>query len=850
MKKTAKKLLSLFLAAAVVFGAAGIFGIEFEEFGLKAEAGGDVDPEYDSFAYGDYNVNIIDGNASISYTGSAEKVVIPSDIDGYEVTEIASFKNDKLTEVVIPDTVTHISYSAFHCEKLEKITIPDTLIEINYAAFKDTAYYNNPDNWENGFLYIGKHLVSANENIGSNPRIKDGTLTIGQYVLAREIYDGNIVNGDYIEEVITLEIPDSVKLIGNSAFSGCTALADIDIPDGVEKLGSNLISGTAYYNDAENWENDILYVGKHLIIGKYSWSNPMTGGVDIKAGTKTIADYAFHAFGKITSVNIPDSVTYIGDRAFYGCDELTSVNIPASVTYIGDSAFWGCGKVTDFSIPSSVTTIGSHAFDGCDGITEISIPKNVVKIGEAPFADCVNLTRIVVDSSNKQYCSDSNGALYTSDGKKLIQYPAGHTATSYTVKNGTKRICGYAFSGASNLTSISIPEGVVSIDCYAFYETGITSMVIPNSVVLLGKFAFASTPVSSVSLSENLTKLENNLFGGCDSLVNITIPDSITVIDNEVFYHCDKLKHITIPDNVKKIGWTAFGYCAALESVDLPDAITALPAGLFSDCTSLKSIEIPATVTEIGGGAFENCTSLESIEIPEGVETLESGILSYCTSLKNVILHEGLKTINWHAFRECESLTSVVIPDGVESIGFNAFGYCDSLSFVHIPASVTEMYNWYGTSFTNCSPVICSDTADCYAKTYAEEVGLEFKVCDGHGASEPHVHDYSPAVTTEAGCETAGVITYSCSCGDYYFTIIAATGHSFGEWQTEKEATASEDGVKVRTCSACGKTEEKHYKASFFERIGYYILSGFDWILKMIIDFVNYITEIIEGVNL
>lgn len=86
----------------------------------------------------------------------------------------------------------------------------------------------------------------------------------------------------------------------------------------------------------------------------------------------TIGCSAFQSPGcRLTSVNIPDSVTSIEDEAFCGCESLTSVWIPDSVTSIGNSAFYCCCALTSVIISSSVTSIGEWAFCYCNGLTDV-----------------------------------------------------------------------------------------------------------------------------------------------------------------------------------------------------------------------------------------------------------------------------------------------------------------------------------------------------------------------------------------------------------------------------------------------------------------------------------------------
>lgn len=73
----------------------------------------------------------------------------------------------------------------------------------------------------------------------------------------------------------------------------------------------------------------------------------------------------------------------------------------------------------------------------------------------------------------------------------------------------------------------------------------------------------------------------------------------------------------------------------------------------------------------------------------------------------------------------------------------------------------------------------------------------------------PHVHVYTDTVTTEAACTKAGVKTFTCECGDSYTEEIAATGHKYGEYVYNNDATSSKDGTKTAACSKCGKEDTK-----------------------------------------
>lgn len=165
------------------------------------------------------------------------------------------------------------------------------------------------------------------------------------------------------KSITSISIPESVTSIGNHAFSSCASLKSVVIPDGVISIGDDAFYGcisltsitiegapqigraafeyTPYYQNADNWQNKVLYIGNCLIEAKNTIET-----CTIKEGIKVIADGAFAGCTDITSITIPSSVTSIGNDAFYGCKSLISITIPESVTSIGFAAFYNCNSLT------------------------------------------------------------------------------------------------------------------------------------------------------------------------------------------------------------------------------------------------------------------------------------------------------------------------------------------------------------------------------------------------------------------------------------------------------------------------------------------------------------------------
>ena len=236
----------------------------------------------------------------------------------------------------------------------------DTHYDYTYKVTNDEATITDVDTAISGTVWVpatlgGCPVTSIGQNALSGCSqltsviIRDGVTSIGE----------NAFSG--CSQLTSVIIPDSVTSIGAGAFSGCTKLASATFPDSVTRIGYNVLENTAYRNNPSNWEDGMLYVGKHLLEAQPS----LSGECAIRAGTKTVADSAFWNCESLTSIIIPNGVTSIGDSVFLYCESLTSITIPNGVTRIGNSAFIWCESLVSITIPDSVKIIGRDAFLNC-----------------------------------------------------------------------------------------------------------------------------------------------------------------------------------------------------------------------------------------------------------------------------------------------------------------------------------------------------------------------------------------------------------------------------------------------------------------------------------------------------
>ena len=181
-----------------------------------------------------------------------------------------------------------------------------------------------------------------------------------------------------------------------------------------------------------------------------------------------------------TVINPDDGKTYnvtgIGETAFFFSRGITSVSIPEGVTYIGLGAFQ-LTDLTSISLPEGVTYIGIGAFQQTD-LTSISLPEGLISIGDEAFSYCRNIEGDLVIPST-----------VTSIGKEAFSHC--DVLTSVTIKGGS--IGESAFNNCRGLTSLSLQEGVTSIGSQAFNSCmKIKDLVIPSTVKSIGEGAFKS----------------------------------------------------------------------------------------------------------------------------------------------------------------------------------------------------------------------------------------------------------------------------------------------------------------------------------------------------------------------
>ena len=436
----------------------------------------------------------------------------------------------------------------------------------------------------------------------------------------------------------------------------------------------------------------------------------------------------------ITSVYIEEGVTSIGERSFYKCTALKKVTISNSVTSINRAAFMRCSEL-------DCITIG-------EGMKEISyyeaIPHGVSIYYAGTVAQWYEIEKNSSENFSEQspvQCSDGDLAPSRKFNKEMqwrlgvggILTISGEGEINDQVK---KEQLWKNYN--SKIKKVVIEEGVTAIGSNSFYNCdNLTDITIPNSVVTIN-FDFApvlttinynGTSAEWEQVLENNNKANLNLFkvkctdetllphGSCGE--NLTwLFDSDTgeltisgtgdmydyIVDYEDFINLidtrpwgklmGRVKQIVVCEGVTSIGAYAFA-CQEeiepqIESVMLPTTLLSIGNFAFQYCETLTDISIPANLTTIGTDAFAYCENLERIALGDKVTSIGSGAFSWCLNLEKVILGEGITSIEHSVFFHCRDLKEINLPTTITSIGSAAFSYSGLTNFV-IPKDVSAI---------------------------------------------------------------------------------------------------------------------------------------------------------------
>ncbi len=723
---------------------------------------------------------------------SIRNIKIPNTVT---TIESCSFFGSDLSNITIPNSVTTIdSYAFANCIFLAEVnsmaTVPPSIGSNTFDYYRTTLYvpqescdaYRNANGWRqfhrilpirdivelNGLYYTFTSdstacVVFNNENCYSGDVVIPESVSYNGKEYAVDAIDQNAFYG--CRELTSIEIPNTVKTIGDYAFCYCNGLTRIEIPNSVITIGEQAffecsrLESVIIGNSVTSIGNYAFYYCSNLVevnclalnppsislytfncydratlivprkrVESYRQDNywrrfstilPSSSAIEVNgicydytSDNTVCVTYKDESYNSYSGdIVIPESVSYNGkdyivnaidEKAFYNCSGLTSVIIPNTITIIGNNAFNGCSALTGIDIPNSIFIIGDYAFRNCTGLLNVNIPDSLSTIGAYSFYGCSGLTSLTI---GKSIASIGNNAFNSCNNLKELTWNAINCTS-----NGNM--------STSNIEHVTIGPEVEVLPYYFVSGSKITEVSIPNSVTAINGEAFSyCSNLTSIEIPNSVTLIGSSVFQNCSSLTNIELPNSITNIYRMTFYGCSELKSINIPDSVKTIGVHAFNNCSSLMRVNIPSSVVAIGGNAFINCNALSKVII-SNLTSWNNIIFEDATAnplyyshhlymngqeIKQLVIPEGVTSIGNYAFVNGTSFLELTLPTTLESIGNYAFVGCKRLTNVSMGLSVTTIGSGAFKDCTAISSVTCMASTPP----------TMAGVDCFDS-DCY----------------------------------------------------------------------------------------------------------------------------------------
>lgn len=428
-----------------------------------------------------------------------------------------------------------------------------------------------------------------------------------------------------------VSIPDTVTVIGESAFEDNKSVELVVVPNSVKRIEPYAFWGCE--------KLDTVVLGK---------------------GLSEVGDFAFTKCTGLEQITIPSNITRIGMDAFADCVNLKNVSIAAEVSEIADSAFNGCYQVTFHCEAGSVGE--RYAQDFYEKLSERpeyeDVPNYQPEDTPTETADptpqpdnepaievsgeILGSTKVVANQAMVFLDTAEPSVLQGSLPATEENPDAGNIVDTDSDEN--------VDSALDAIPKYTIVDGITVADQAYYRNQERQQITLPVGIQEIGQFAFARSAIEQVVIPEGVTEIGYGAFYHCNHLSQIDLPNTIKKVEANAFTHTPWLEQfMTSGDEYLISGGVLIAYNGPGGNLTIPEGVRVIAGEAFRDNTEISQVMFPNTVEVIGEGAFEGCTGLEWITLGEGCAQILDRAFWGCP-LETVELPTALKQVGLQAF--------------------------------------------------------------------------------------------------------------------------------------------------------------------------------------------------------
>lgn len=585
-----------------------VFPKSLETLGANAFAG----------ATGILNIDIATGNTHFK--------VFKNVLYDFDMTKVIMCPSGKTDETEIPEGVTEIGDYAFYMvDECQSYIFPSSLRKIGKQAFAH-CYGLRSFTMPDSVTEIGENCFDLCEKMTSI------TLSKGLSIIPKEAF----IECTSLKKVI---IPGNVKTIDKGAFSGCSNLSEVVFNEGLEKIETGAFY---YYQDSE-----------------FSYSSP----------------------SGLTAISLPNSLLSIGDNAFANQSTLTSVVFGNGLISVGQNAFYGC-NLLNMSVSSDNENLvvdnlvlytknkDTAIFASTNISGALNLPSTVKYIKPFAFYECTKITSVTFSNVLEEIGEGAFKGLFGPQKSGSLHFPA----SLKTIGDG-------AFSSTA-ADDITFNEGLLSIGENAFSWANESSLVLPNSLQHIGYQAFIlNSNLTSLTLGTGLVSIGGEAFSRCMKLEgNINLGPALETFAPAAFVNCTSLNNYVVSEsnpyftcskgllmNKNQTEVVAYAPNYRIGSVlqvrvNVPDTVKVIRDYGFTSAINLTVVSLPSGLESIGEEAFTNDSAIASMIVPQSVNYIGKNAFNYWRSSQKIYFYcseeEAMKSFSPYYLSGCNAVVS------------------------------------------------------------------------------------------------------------------------------------------------------------------------------------------------